>query len=252
MKDAWLTAMVCAALAAPAWARGTVSLELTSPQHGTVVPLGAAVDWSIWVSVSPGDNLGLAALGVDLVQDAANNPATFDIPPGIESSIMPPMDQFSRPAGITNPPEGGATTGYIGVQRGTPGAMDLIQIGGAQNTLGSAPSGGAMGQDYFVDGGIGQSGQVLVLSGQMTLPNDPLFVGTYSFSLANGFANTLDEVNTPPSASPVGAALVDLSAGSISITLVPEPGSAALGAVLLMIASRTRRDARVYQPGAHM
>jgi hypothetical protein len=215
----------------------TVSLELRSPQADQVVSLGGVVDWSIWVTVSPDDNRGLALVGVDLVQDADHNPATFDIPPGFESSILPPMDQFSRPLGISNPGQHGATTGYIGTQLGAPGAMDLFQIGGAQNTLG-APGPPGLGEDYFVEGGIGQSGPVLVVSGQMTLPDDPAAVGTYTFLLADGFANTLIEVHEPPLFSPVEPALVDLGARSISITMVPEPSTAV---ILVFAVSLLRR-----------
>lgn len=223
----------------------TVTLALHSPQNGHVVALGATVDWAIWVTASPDDNEGLALVAVDLIQDAANNPATLDIPPGFESSIAPPMHQFSRPLGISNPGEGGASTGYIGVQRGAAGAMNLIQIGGGQNTSG-APGPPGIGEDYWVEGGIGQSGPVLVLTGQLTLPNDASASGTYQFWLVNGIANTLVEVNEPPDYSPVSAASVDSSGGVIVVTMIPEP----VGTWFLVIGlSLTRRGQRGACPG---
>ena len=193
-----------------------MTLALDSTQDGQTVAPGTTIDWTITVAVSTGDNQGLALVAVDLEQNAGN-PELFDLPPGDAGTIDTAMDDFSRPEGISNPGEGGAATGYIGVQRGTSGQMNLRQIGGAQNTFGAA--GSTIGLDYNVAGGVGQSGAQTVLSGSFSAPTTE---GTYTFSLANGLANVLTAVNTPPDFSPVTAAAVDIATnGSFSFTVQP-------------------------------
>ncbi len=197
----------------------TVTLSLQSTKNGQTVQPGTPIDWTIRVAVSTGDNQGLALIACDLVQDAAN-PAKFDIPPGDVASIDTTMDDFSRPLGISNPGEGSATTGYIGVQRGTAGQKNLIQIGGAQNTFGAAgPTG--IGQDFTVNGGIGQGAQPQhVLSGSFLAPSTP---GTYTFRLTNGLANVLTSIGTPPAYSPVAQATVNTAGAQISFTVATGP-----------------------------
>jgi hypothetical protein len=194
-----------------------VTLTLESSKNGQTVSVGTSVDWTIKVSVSTGDNAGLALIGCDLGQAVAN-PAKFDIPPGNAASIPAAMVNFNRSAGITNPGEGGAASGYIGVQRGTAGEMNLVQIGGAQNTFGTAMAGGSgIGENANVVGGIGQSGAPqLVLSGSFTAPAT---LGTYTFRLENGVANVLTAVNSPPAFSPVTGATVNLIGASFSFTV---------------------------------
>jgi len=211
-----LTGFACCALVASA---AEVTFSISSPQDGTTVAAGATVDWTI--SVEETDSTGSAGLAlavVDMVQDAGN-PESLDLPPGSEGSIV--LTGFNRPDGISNPGEGGATTGFIGVQRGTAGAMNLIQIGGGQNTFGQA--GTVMGQDANVDGGVGQSGPVVLVSGSLTAPATG---GDYTLSLANALANTLDSVETPPNFSPVSAAT---TVATDSITFTVGVGCALLG-----------------------
>jgi len=64
-----------------AHANGTVTFNLSSPSNGTTVSPGTPIEWTITVSASTADNLGLALAAVDLVQDAAN-PAACDLPGG--------------------------------------------------------------------------------------------------------------------------------------------------------------------------
>ena len=188
-------------LASSALATGTVSLLLESPVAGQTISAGATVNWSVKVSVSTGDNVGLALIACDLVQ-SASNPAKFDLPPGSAASIPGAMTNFNRPAGIANPGEGANPSGYVGVQRGTAGQMNLVQIGGAQNTFGTAMSpGSGIGENAIVTSGIGQGGSAqLVLSGSFPAPATQ---GAYTFSLQNGVANVLTSVGTPPQFSPV-------------------------------------------------
>lgn len=212
---------IIAALAAGAMSAGalaqSVTLSLASPQNGTTVAAGSTVNWSISFTVSSGNNQGLALLATDLVQNPAN-PAFFNLTPA--ASVPAPMANFSRPAGISNPGETNPTTGYVGVLRGDPGAKNLIQIGGAQNTFGqSRPPGSGIAENAIVVGGVGQSGSVVLASGSFGAPST---AGTYAFNLANAVANVLTQVNTPPAFSPVVNAPVTLGAGSFAFT-VGEP-----------------------------
>jgi len=192
----------------------SVAVALSSPQNGMNVSPGATINWTISFTVSTGDNLGLALLVVDLEQDGAN-PATLDIPPA--GSVPAPMANFSRPAGISNPGESNPATGYIGVQRGASGAMNLRQIGGAQNTFGVAkPGGTGVAENANVVGGIGQSGAVTLASGSFSAPGA---AGTYTYNLTNAVANVIETLNSPPNHSPVDAAATDTSSGTISFTV---------------------------------
>lgn len=192
----------------------TVTLNLDSAQDGQTVAPGATISWTIAVEVSSGDNAGLALISTDLMA-SNSNPDVVDIEPGDEGSIDATMSQFSSPMGISNPAEGSATTGYIGVQRGVPGSLLLRQIGGGQNTFGVA--GASIGLDANVAAGVGQSGPQTVLSGSFNAPSTS---GSYTFQLDNALANVLVSAETAPALSPVVAATVDTSSnGSFSFTV---------------------------------
>jgi hypothetical protein len=99
--------------------------------------------------------------------------------------------------------------------------MNLVQIGGGQNTFGQAMSPGAgIAENANVVGGVGQSAPVLLASGSFETPAD---CGTYTYTLANAVANVLEEHNNPPAFSPVIEAATDLTAGGISF-IVTLPG----------------------------
>lgn len=194
---------------------GTVTLTLSSQQANTTVPPGATIDWEISAEVSTGDNLGLALISVDLVQDAIN-PELFDIPTGDRPTGPDGMDKFDRPLGISNPDAAGTGSAYGGTQIGAAGAMDLVQIGGAQNNFGETFSG--VLEDATIEGAVGQGqGGRVIATGSFLAPAG---VGTYTFDLENGVANTLLDVSTPPAYSRVSAATVDvLTSGSFSFTV---------------------------------
>jgi hypothetical protein len=59
-------------LISAAHAAGTVTFNLSSPSNGATVSPGALIEWTITVSVSSGDNLGLGLAAVDLVQFGTN------------------------------------------------------------------------------------------------------------------------------------------------------------------------------------
>jgi len=84
------------------------------------------------------------------------------------------------------------------------GEMNLIQIGGGQNTFG-APGQGGVGEDENVDSGIGLSGPVMIATGSFIAPATE---ATYAFAVQNALANVLDAVNPPPAFSPVSQATV--------------------------------------------
>jgi hypothetical protein len=210
--------IVALALSVPALATGTVSLTLESSVAGQTIHSGNTVDWTIKIAVSTSDNYGLALVSGDLVQAAAN-PAKFDVPAGNPASIPAAIAVFNRPAGIANPGEGGAASGFIGVQRGTAGQKNLVQIGGAQNTFGSAMApGSGIGENAIVSPGIGQGSPQLVLSGSFPAPAT---LGTYTFSVQNALANVLLSVGVPPQFSQCSAATVDLSGASFTFTVGP-------------------------------
>jgi len=203
---------VTCALTALACASGTATISLTSPSDGSVVNPGETIEWEISLTVSAGDNFGLALAAVDLVQDAGN-PAYFDVPAGTA-----PLDMadFDRPDGISNPGPGGVGSAYGGTPLGPAGAKDLRQIGGAQNTFGVAGDG--IGLDYDVRAGVGQGAAQVLATGSFAAPSVP---GVYVFYIENPIANTLDDVVAPPDFSPVSAAVALIDDGEITFTIAP-------------------------------
>lgn len=201
-------------LLAPAWVLGqTAEVSLSSASDGQVVAPGATVAWSIDFTVSAGDNDGLALLIADLVQDPGN-PQLFDLPPA--DGVPAGMLNFSRPDGICNPGELNPTTGYPGVQRGTPGAMNLRQIGGSQNTFGVAlPPGTGVAENAIVIGAIGQGAPERLASGSFAAPSA---CGAYTLSLENVRGNVLAQRNDPPDFSP--AVRATITGSNTSITFI--------------------------------
>ena len=186
---------------------GMVTLHLQrTDSNGSPVSGGTQIDWKIVAVVSTGDNEGLALVSVDLVQDPTNT-AFFDIPFGARPTGTGGMDKFDRPLGISNP-DGSGGSAYGGTQIGTAGAMNLVQIGGAQNMFGETFTG--VLEDATIEDKVGQeangAGRVIATG---SFPA-PFPIGTYKFDLADGVANTLIDVNTPPAYSRVSAATVDV------------------------------------------
>lgn len=194
----------------PALAAGTATFNVSSPCANCTVGAGELIEWTITVTVSSGDNYGLALAAVDLVQ-SPGNPELFDLTPGAAPADM---QDFDDPNGITNPDPGGFGSGYGGTPVGPTGAEDLCQIGGAQNTFGVP--GDVAGLDYNVRPGVGQGGAQILATGSFEAPATH---GDYTFSLENAIANTLVEINSPPDFSPVSAATVVMDSGSFSFTV---------------------------------
>jgi len=163
---------LCLAFALPATAALATDLNLSAESSGsnaiTVVP-GELVNYEVVGEL--GDNLsqGLAFFRLDLSFDGGPLPQADD-------PTAAPMTSFDRPSGVTNPAGFG----------GTEVNGDLIQIGGAMNTVNSSfapfPNGS-------VTTGIAQpsSAEVLV-RGTLTAPKQ---VGSYTLSIADVDANVI-------------------------------------------------------------
>lgn len=184
----------------------TVTVSVSSSQNGGVVLAGTTIDWSISFSVSSGDNDGLSLLCVDL-QQSPSNPALFDIP--VAPSVPAGMANFARPLGVANP-----GTGFRGTQVGTAGQKNLVQIGGGQNTFGTALNPGAgVAESANVVANVGQSGSTVLATGSFVAPSA---CGTYTFNIANALSTVLTVRNNPPSISPVQRITPTISGGSFS------------------------------------
>ncbi len=211
MRRLWLLAVLVLPSSLSAQ---TATLMLSSPQAGQAIAPGSIVEWSIEVSVSGGDNEGLALVLVDLLQDAAN-PERVDLTPAL---VPVAMTNFSRPEGVSNPGPGGVGSGYGGTPSGAVGERDLLQIGGAQNTFGVSGSG--MGTVVDVTAAVGQSGPVLVAQGSFVAPTA---AGDYSYHLVEGVVNVLSVLGTAPGHSTAVSASVSSSPGTFSIEVSSAP-----------------------------
>jgi hypothetical protein len=149
--------------------RGNIWCE--SPQDGQTVAPGSTLNWHVWMENSTGPGLGLSGVLCNFRQDTAN-PSLLDLTPGSRSTAMLDWD---IPRGICNRTSSGLSA-FGGSQRGNPGARDLIQLGGMQNTLGIV--GATQGIDAVVEVGVGRSGPVLIASGSFITPSAP---GVYRY-----------------------------------------------------------------------
>ena len=161
----------------------SATIDLMSPQSNSTVLPNSTVQWSIVIQMDL-NTRGLAGWSADLLQ-STSNPSQFDMPPADLATSL--LSDFDRPRGIANPLVTGAGGGYAGTQVGLPGARNLIQLGGAQNTFGVSL--GTIGTDPLVNADIARNAQVTVASGQFFLPST---AGTYCFQLANVRVNSLE------------------------------------------------------------
>lgn len=208
--------LVCLVLSLLALGRNQASgstavFRLSSPRNGGQVAPGALIPWSITVTLSAGDNAGLAFALVDLVQ-GEGNPGKLDIPPA--ERVPQGLERFSSPLGISNPGEGGAGSGYTGLSRGFTGAKNLVQIGGAQNTFGKP--GEVMGRQTAVLTGLAQGRELLLAQGAFRAPQAN---GVYRFSLANAAANSLLRLDAAKGHWHVEPAAVEVPPTGISFTV---------------------------------
>jgi hypothetical protein len=220
MRKAALIAVLV--LTATAFAVPTVTVTLESSKAGGTVAPGGTVDWAIKVLVSSGDNDGLALFATDFIQDPANT-VKIDVPPA--TAVPAGMVKFARPQGIANPDEAGKA-GYLGVQRGTSPGKNLVQIGGGQNTFGTAlAAGSGIGENAIVAPGIGQGAAVTLASGTFTVPLGTATGTAFTFRLQNAIANVLNFFATdpvPPAHWPVtGVTVSGVTAAAFTFTVAP-------------------------------
>ncbi len=143
-------------------------------QNSVVVGPGEPVAYQVVGELSDSLSDGLALFVFDLAFDGGSlAPAS--------APVLPPMTNFARPAGVSNPAGFG----------GTPVLGVLEQVGGAQNTIQNSfapfPTGSVITQ-------VAQNGLPAVLvTGTLTAPQS---AGTYTLSVVNPFANVIRQGQT--------------------------------------------------------
>ena len=161
-----LSVATCTALAQAS----ELNLSVESAGQNTLQVLpGATVDYQVIGELTDAQNEGLAMFAFDLGFDGG----------ALQQADAPtsnPMLNFQSPLGLSNPAGFG----------GTPSGGDLIQIGGAQNTikntLAAKPTGTVM-----VGVAAPGSPEVLV-AGSLSAPATP---GSYTLSVSSGFVNVI-------------------------------------------------------------
>jgi hypothetical protein len=139
----------------------------------TVAP-GTPVTWTLVGELSDNANEGLALFSVDLAWSGGPLPAAA-------APTSNPMLNFARPAGVNNPAGFG----------GTPSEGQLLQVGGAQNTINSTFAPYPIGT---VITGVAWPGQPVALAtGQVTAPAQ---AGTYTLVPSNVVANVIRQGET--------------------------------------------------------
>ena len=160
-----------ALIATPAALATDLNIAVTSGGSGSLVAApGAQVPYTVTLELGDASTDGLAGFAFDLVFDGGDLGAATAPANG-------PTLAFRSPTGFSNPAGFGGT--LIG--------GNLVQVGGAQNTI----------QNFFapqpsgaVTIGVGQPGSsVLVLSGTLQVPTEG---GTFTLSVANAVANAIE------------------------------------------------------------
>ncbi len=162
-------------------AGGTTNLNVSVESGGSnsiaAVP-GHVVNYEVVGLLNDDDNQGLGLVGFDLDFDGGDL-SRADAPTGDPNSgCENPMIHFTEPWGITNP------TGF----GGTVINGDLIQVGGAQNTINNTQPPVLIGTVLL---GVGQPsgcGPAVLVTGALTAPSVP---GSYTLALENLFANII-------------------------------------------------------------
>jgi hypothetical protein len=179
-----------------------LTLSITSGGAATVtVSAGATVDFEITGVLEAGtEGLGLWAADLDASAEIA-----------IDGGIIPeptadPMVRFVKTAGLTNP------AGY----GGTFVDPTLMQIGGAQNTIGYSTSHPSYpNPDYPVGAvllGVANTTETLA-EGSITAPS---VTGTYTMTISGGFANTID---LGEASAPYAVSAATIAYGNATLTV---------------------------------
>ena len=162
------------ALASAAQAQTTIDLDVRSSagQQTVFLSPGESIDYEVAGELAGDPSEGLAMFAFDLAYSGGSLDQV--VPPA-----SGPLLEFVAPLGFNNP------EGFGGTQRGG----DLLQVGGAMNTIANtfapAPSG-------VVATGVGNGGDVVLATGTLTAPAQP---GTFEVTISNVFANALDELD---------------------------------------------------------
>jgi hypothetical protein len=173
MKSLWI--VIGLASLAPIAAATDLNLSVESGgTNAIVVAPGDSVNWSVVGALSDGANEGLAFFVFDVSFDGGSLTQA-----GAPTSA--PMTSFDSPLGLVNPAGFGGTV-YAG---------DLIQVGGAQNTINNTFAAEPIGT---VLPGVASPGAAETLvTGSLTAPVAP---GTYTLSLGNVMANVIRQGET--------------------------------------------------------
>jgi hypothetical protein len=235
MALAVVAALVCAAGANAA----NVTMGINSGGASSVtVAAGTAVPISITAVVDSGttDNDGLALWGADL--NLSGNGAVANL--SVVDPTANPMLQFTYPQGVTNPPHVANASGY----RGTVSGNARLQVGGGQNTIGNPSSGGAPFPIGTVIEEVGSAGSVVVATGTYNVPIGA--TGQHIITLANCFANTIDNNEAGPTVYNVSAATTTCGAA-----LTINVGAGTVPAALVSTAVSRRTNPNVGAPGGN-
>ena len=171
IASGWVCVAICSSVV---HAQTTLDLVVRSSagQQTVFLTPGESLAYEIAAELGGDPSEGLAMFAFDLAYTG-----------GSLDQVLPPTSgpvlEFVAPQGFNNP------EGYGGTQRGG----DLLQVGGAMNTIANtfapAPSG-------MVATGVGNGGDVVLATGSITAPTQP---GTFQVTISNVFANALDELD---------------------------------------------------------
>ena len=137
---------------------------------------GETVNYRVVGVLSDTANEGLALFGFDLVFDGG--PLTQ-----ADTPTEDPIANFVIPDGITNPAGFGGTVDVPGREG------ELVQIGGAQNTIKNDVGNAPYPISDVVITGLGYT-EIVLATGSLTAP---MTDGTYTLALTNLFANVIKE-----------------------------------------------------------
>lgn len=189
MKKPILTAIAVGLSASAAMGSNiNISVQQTSGSNAIgPIPAGTVVPYKVVGQLSDNVNEGLALIGLSL--DFTGGPLTAaNSPLGADFTCTNPMRNFVKPEGMTNP------GGYGGTVIGG----DLIQCGGAQNTINNT-----VGNASFPIGAVltgvaqplphpGACGPAVILTGSLTVPPGTPD-GDYFLNAFDVFANVISD-----------------------------------------------------------
>jgi hypothetical protein len=194
----------------------TFGIRQVGGATNVTVASGTVVNIEITALINDGTATsdGLALWGSDIVFSGTGG-ARANLAGGLLNDPTGIMHtHFDYPNGVTNPPHVADASGY----RGTPsGATNLLQGGGGQNTIGNPASGGAPFPIGTVLEEVAAGGSaVVVATGAYTATGAA--GTTHILTLANCFANTIDNNEAGPTVYNVSAATTTCGA-ALSITV---------------------------------